>query len=215
MQTPQPARAGQAAAPAQLAVPRSALTIGRASPTSPVAPLQALLGPVQAPPAAAAPMAAPRRQWPDDNGPALTAAPAAPEAPARVHFAPDALQRVTQQVVAPGGGARVADALMAAAPVANPFMPGPPNAAEQRAGFNTLRGAARGVTPLQVKATMFSEAVVDDAAFDAFLINSAMLTTSAAMRESLLAPPFDRSGTCGLAARQRMRVAATRGGRVD
>ena len=200
MQTPQPTRAGQAAAPAQLAVPRSALTIGRASPTSPVAPLQALLGPVQAPPAAAAPMAAPRRQWPDDGGPALTAAPAAPEAPARVHFAPDALQRVTQQVVAPGGGARVADAPMAAAPVANPFMPGPPSAAEQRAGFNTLRGAARGVTPLQVKATMFSEAVVDDAAFDAFLINSAMLTTSAAMRESLLAPPFDaskRAALCG------------------
>ena len=191
MQTPLPARSGPATAPAQLMPPTHAgdqlmREVGASSPMSPVAPLPALCGPGATSAAAAAAPAA--------------AAPIAPHTQARVHFAPSAVQRAVQQAMAPAGGAQAAAGQVAVAPFTAPIVTNPAVVAGQQGGFNTLRGAARGVTPLQTKATLFSEATWDDSTFDSFLIHSAMLTVSASMRESLLAPPFDaskRAALCG------------------
>ena len=198
MQTPLPARSGLATAPAQLMPPTHAgdqilRTVGASSPMSPVAALPALLGPgatnqvAAAAPAAAAPAPA-------------AAAPIAPQTQARVHFAPSAGQYAVQQAMAPAGGAQAAAGQVGIAPANAPIVANPAVGAGQQGGFNTLRGMARGVTPLQTKVTLFSEATWDDSIFDSFLIHSAMLTVSASMRESLLAPPFDaskRAALCG------------------
>ena len=118
--------------------------IGAASPMSPVAPLTALLGPSATNLAAAAAPAA--------------AAPIAPHTQSRVHFAPSAVQHAVQQTMAPAGGAQAAVVQVAVAPANAPIATNPAVTAGQQAGFNTLRGTARGVTPLQIKATLFSEA---------------------------------------------------------
>lgn len=59
--------------------------------------------------------------------------------------------------------------------------------------FGFKRLLARGVSPLQIKVAVFGRAARDQASFDSFVVKSAMLTTSAATRDSLLAPPFDAS----------------------